>query len=123
MREFEIDRGGAAGTVGGGNHYVDISRMNRTGFGVGVHFGSRGLGHKTATYFLKAAGGKDGLDVPPTVVADSGPLAQDYLAAMELAGRYAYAGAKRSPVMSLGNLRAGIVEKCTTITISPGGGA
>jgi tRNA-splicing ligase RtcB (3'-phosphate/5'-hydroxy nucleic acid ligase) len=59
---------------------------------VGVHFGSRGLGHKTATHFLKAAGGKDGMDVPPTVVAADSALGTDYLGAMRLAGRYAYAG-------------------------------
>ena len=57
-----------------------------------MHFGSRGLGHKTATHFLRAAGGKDGMDVPPTVISDSSELGQDYVAAMTLAGRYAYAG-------------------------------
>ncbi len=59
---------------------------------VGVHFGSRGLGHKTATHFLKAAGGKDGMDVPPTVVEEKSEIGHDYLAGMHLAGRYAYAG-------------------------------
>lgn len=80
------------GTVGGGNHYVDIFADEQDRIWVGVHFGSRGLGHKTATYFLKAAGGKDGMDVPPTVVEEKSELGQDYLASMHLAGRYAYAG-------------------------------
>lgn len=80
------------GTVGGGNHYVDIFADEEDHVWVGVHFGSRGLGHKTATHFLRAAGGKDGMDVPPTVVSDSSALGQDYVAAMKLAGRYAYAG-------------------------------
>jgi tRNA-splicing ligase RtcB len=80
------------GTVGGGNHYVDVFADEQERIWVGVHFGSRGLGHKTATYFLKAAGGKDGMDVPPTVVTDKSELGQDYLAGMKLAGRYAYAG-------------------------------
>jgi tRNA-splicing ligase RtcB len=80
------------GTVGGGNHYVDIFADEQDRIWVGVHFGSRGLGHKTATHFLKAAGGKDGMDVPPTVVSDSSELGQDYLTGMHLAGRYAYAG-------------------------------
>ncbi len=80
------------GTVGGGNHYVDIFADERDRVWVGVHFGSRGLGHKTATHFLKIAGGKDGMDVPPTVVPVNSDLAADYLAAMALAGRYAYAG-------------------------------
>jgi tRNA-splicing ligase RtcB len=80
------------GTVGGGNHYVDIFTDEQDRIWVGVHFGSRGFGHKTATHFLKAAGGKDGMDVPPTVVTDNSELGQDYLAGMKLAGRYAYAG-------------------------------
>ena len=59
---------------------------------IGVHFGSRGLGHKTATKYIKAAGGHDGMDVPPAVVEDDSELGTRYLAAMQLAGRYAYAG-------------------------------
>src|SRR5213595_1756860 len=80
------------GTVGGGNHYVDIFADEQDRVWVGVHFGSRGLGHKTATHFLKAAGGKDGMDVPPTVVPASSEIGSDYLTGMRLAGRYAYAG-------------------------------
>jgi tRNA-splicing ligase RtcB (3'-phosphate/5'-hydroxy nucleic acid ligase) len=80
------------GTVGGGNHYVDLFVDEQDRVWVGVHFGSRGFGHKTATHFLKAAGGKDGMDVPPTVVEEKSGIGQDYLAGMHLAGRYAYAG-------------------------------
>ena len=80
------------GTVGGGNHYVDIFADEQDRIWVGVHFGSRGLGHKTATHFLKAAGGKDGMDVPPTVVAVNSEIGADYLTGMRLAGSYAYAG-------------------------------
>ncbi len=80
------------GTVGGGNHYVDIFADEEDRIWVGVHFGSRGLGHKTATAFLQAAGGRDGMDVPPALLDVGAPTGQDYLAATQLAGRYAYAG-------------------------------
>jgi tRNA-splicing ligase RtcB len=80
------------GTVGGGNHYVDIFADEQDRIWVGVHFGSRGLGHKMATHFLMAAGGKDGMDVPPTVVPVDSEIGSDYLTGMRLAGRYAYAG-------------------------------
>src|SRR4029450_8207359 len=80
------------GTVGGGNHYVDLFADEEDRIWVGVHFGSRGLGHKTATHFLKAAGGRDGMDVPPTVVPVNSMIGSDYLTGMRLAGRYAYAG-------------------------------
>jgi tRNA-splicing ligase RtcB len=80
------------GTVGSGNHYVDLFEDEAGFVWIGVHFGSRGLGHKTATTFLKLAGGKDGIDVPPTVLHQESELGQKYLAAMTLAGEYAYAG-------------------------------
>jgi tRNA-splicing ligase RtcB len=81
------------GTVGSGNHYVDIFEDEAGRIWVGVHFGSRGLGYETATHFLKAAGATDGMDVDPCVIDAAGDLGADYLACMELAGRYALRGA------------------------------
>jgi len=92
MRDLKPAAAEQLGTVGGGNHYVDLFADEQDRIWVGVHFGSRGLGHKTATHFLKAAGGKDGMDVPPTVVDEKSAIGSDYLAGMHLAGRYAYAG-------------------------------
>jgi tRNA-splicing ligase RtcB len=80
------------GTVGSGNHYVDIFEDESGAVWIGVHFGSRGLGHKTATTFLKLAGGKDGIDVDPTILHQDSELGQQYIAGMTLAGMYAYAG-------------------------------
>src|SRR6202008_769247 len=80
------------GTVGSGNHYVDLFVDEKGFVWIGVHFGSRGLGHKTATTFLKLAGGKDGIDVDPAVLQQDSELGQKYLAGMTLAGEYAYAG-------------------------------
>ena len=39
------------GTVGTGNHYVDLFEDEEGFVWIGVHFGSRGLGHKAATAF------------------------------------------------------------------------
>ncbi len=80
------------GTVGSGNHYVDLMTDEAGRVWIGVHFGSRGLGHSSATKYLKAAGGRDGMNVPPTVVDEESEIGRRYIAAMELAGRYAYAG-------------------------------
>ena len=79
------------GSVGSGNHYVDIfvDELNRVW--VGVHFGSRGLGHRIATHFIKSGGGKPN-DVSPVVLNVNTNIGQDYLKSMSLAGRYAYAG-------------------------------
>jgi tRNA-splicing ligase RtcB (3'-phosphate/5'-hydroxy nucleic acid ligase) len=112
LQELKSTAADQLGTVGGGNHYVDIFADEQDRIWVGVHFGSRGLGHKTATHFLKAAGGKDGMDVPPTVVDEKSEIGHDYLAGMHLAGRYAYAGREAvARHVVRGILRAGIVEE------------
>lgn len=80
------------GTIGSGNHFVDLFEDEAGRVWIGVHFGSRGLGHKIATYFIKAGGGKDGVNVEPVTFDAESALGKDYLACMALAGRYAYAG-------------------------------
>ncbi len=92
MEAYRPKAAAQLGTVGSGNHYVDLMRDEDGFVWIGVHFGSRGLGHKSATRYLKAAGGKDGLNVPPAVVDEDSEIGRRYIAAMELAGRYAYAG-------------------------------
>jgi tRNA-splicing ligase RtcB len=80
------------GTVGSGNHYVDIFHDEQMRIWIGVHFGSRGFGHKIATHYIKAGGGKDGINVDPVVLDTNSAIGTDYLVCMELAGKYAYAG-------------------------------
>jgi len=80
------------GTVGSGNHYVDIFVDELDRVWVGVHFGSRGLGHAIASYFVNAGGGKDGVHADPVIFKENSELGSLYIQCMELAGRYAYAG-------------------------------
>jgi tRNA-splicing ligase RtcB len=80
------------GTVGSGNHYVDIFTDEQDRVWVGVHFGSRGLGHRLATHYIKAGGGKDGIMVDPVVLDVNSNLGSEYIGCMSLAGQYAYAG-------------------------------
>ena len=88
------------GTVGSGNHYVNLMEDEHGHVWVGVHFGSRGFGHRTASGFLALAQGRgfadrasDGdMDSEPVLFESGSELGQSYIAAMELAGEYAYAG-------------------------------
>ena len=88
------------GTVGSGNHYIDVLEDEAGCIWVGVHFGSRGFGHKTATGFMNIAQGRkfdDGkgegeMDAPPLLLNVHTPSGQDYIEAMTVAGEYAYAG-------------------------------
>jgi tRNA-splicing ligase RtcB (3'-phosphate/5'-hydroxy nucleic acid ligase) len=92
---------GQLGTVGSGNHFVDLLVEPATGaIWVSTHFGSRGFGHRTATGFLNLAAGRkfdekhpgEKMDAPPTLIPMQTDLGQAYFAAMNLAGQYAYAG-------------------------------
>jgi len=88
------------GTVGGGNHFVDLLRDEQGRLWVANHFGSRGLGYKIATGFMNLAHGRgffdrsnrDSMDAMPTILDLTTQIGLDYWAAMQLAGRYAYAG-------------------------------
>ena len=80
------------GTVGSGNHYVDVFTDEQDRVWVGAHFGSRGFGHGIASWALKEGGARDGMDVAPLVLDADSTLGAEYIAAMTLAGRYAYAG-------------------------------
>lgn len=80
------------GTIGSGNHYVDLFTDEQDRVWVGVHFGSRGLGHGIATWFLRAAGAKDGMMVDPVWLDVNTDLGAQYVEAMKLGGEYAYAG-------------------------------
>lgn len=80
------------GTVGSGNHYVDIFEDEVGMTWIGVHFGSRGLGHKITTKYLALAGAKDGMEVPPALLPADSDMGLGYLAGIELGGLYAYAG-------------------------------
>src|SRR5699024_2962560 len=89
------------GSCGSGNHYVDLLIDEKTKeVWIGNHFGSRGFGHRTATGFLNLANNRGFLDHPsrasmeakPTLFDIDSELGQMYFKAMELAGRYAYAG-------------------------------
>jgi tRNA-splicing ligase RtcB len=80
------------GTVGSGNHYVDVFYDDEKFIWIGVHFGSRGLGHKATTHFLKRLDAKDGMHSDPCIVDMNSDIGQSYYEAMQLGGQYAYAG-------------------------------
>lgn len=79
------------GTIGSGNHYVDLQLDEMDRLWCAVHFGSRGFGHRIATYFVEAGGGTDDIFVDPVLLDVNSDLGAQYILAMRLAGRYAYA--------------------------------
>ncbi|MCH7600339.1 MAG: RtcB family protein [Myxococcales bacterium] len=83
------------GSVGGGNHYVDVFEDESGDVWVGVHFGSRGFGYNVARGFLALAQGGEWNGRAPekeTLFSLDTPIGSAYWELMSLAGRYAYAG-------------------------------
>lgn len=88
------------GTVGAGNHFIDLFEDDEGWLWVGVHFGSRGFGHRTTTGFLALTQGLKFDDKPkqfamsdkPLLLEADSELGRDYIQALDLAGKYAYAG-------------------------------
>jgi tRNA-splicing ligase RtcB len=88
------------GTVGSGNHYVDLLADGDGYIWIAVHFGSRGIGHKTATMFMNVArglpidahAGEGEMHSPALLLDVNQPSGQDYIEAMNIAGAFAYAG-------------------------------
>src|SRR2546423_5168722 len=83
------------GTVGSGNHYVDVFVDEEGRIWVGVHFGSRGFGYGVAHGFLALSQNKQWGERAPereALLDVHAPLGDAYWQLMNLAGRYAYAG-------------------------------
>jgi tRNA-splicing ligase RtcB (3'-phosphate/5'-hydroxy nucleic acid ligase) len=104
------------GTVGSGNHYVDVFSDEGGTLWVGVHFGSRGFGHTVASGFLALGQGRAwGERVPEQelLLPVNAPMGHDYFALMNLAGQYAYAGREwvaRKVVSILGGREEALVH-------------
>jgi tRNA-splicing ligase RtcB len=88
------------GTVGSGNHFVDLFEDDEGYLWTGVHFGSRGFGFRTTMGFIALSRGlpfeervrEGSMDAPPILFDPDSDLGQSYIEAMNLAGEYAYAG-------------------------------
>jgi tRNA-splicing ligase RtcB len=104
------------GTVGSGNHYVDVFVDETGAIWVGVHFGSRGFGHTIASNFLAIGQGEQwGTRVKEReVLLRLGEASgHDYWHLMNLAGDYAYAGREwvaRKVVSLLGGVEQELVH-------------
>lgn len=77
------------GSVGAGNHYIDLMADTDGYIWVALHYGSRKLGHSIADYYLKMLGAQDGMFSEPVFLDAFSEMGMDYFHDMELAGQYA----------------------------------
>lgn len=110
--------GAQLGTVGSGNHFVDLLADEDGALWVAAHFGSRGFGFGVCAGFQNLAANRpfdtspprEDMDAAPVVLDARSPLGEAYLRAMRLAGDYAYAGRDFVVAQVLGILGAHAVE-------------
>ncbi len=103
------------GSVGSGNHFVDLFTDEEGYIWIGVHFGSRGFGHKIASGFMNISQGEEftanvSNNTPLTLLDVDSTIGQDYFYAMNLAGEYAYAG-RNAVVKTIANLIGATIIK------------
>lgn len=122
------------GTLGGGNHFIEVNQGNDGSLYLVVHSGSRNLGHQVASYYQrqavkvlkdkgkekdkgrKATGEKtDSLWVPKSLAFLSGSLYEDYLHDMKLIQHFALLNRKAIVEEIIGRMKLDVVEKFTTI--------
>lgn len=73
------------GTLGGGNHFVELGVSEKTGkVHISIHSGSRGMGARVAEKYMKLSGGEG---IHPIDTRE--PLGREYLAAMNYCLRWA----------------------------------
>ncbi len=77
------------GTLGGGNHFIEIDMDDEGGLYLIIHSGSRHLGVEVASYYQKIAGETKPANVPFELAYVEGQAYQDYLHDMKLCAEYA----------------------------------
>jgi len=78
------------GTLGGGNHFIELDRNERSGeIFLVIHSGSRNIGKQIADHYQKLAEKTCKADIPRQLKYLKGELAQRYLHDMSLCQEYA----------------------------------
>lgn len=80
------------GSLGGGNHFIEVDQSEDKTFYVVIHSGSRSLGKSVAEYYMKK--GQDilkeqGVTVPYELTYLTGQLLEDYLYDQQIVTRFA----------------------------------
>jgi len=91
--EVDLERARCSiGTLGGGNHFIEINRDSEGHLYLVVHSGSRHLGLEVANLYQKEASrslNKTKPDIPKSLCYLSGALFEDYLHDMKIVQRFA----------------------------------
>ena len=80
----------SVGTLGGGNHFVELGTSGKDAWLI-IHTGSRGIGHRIATYYMTKAAElakKENIETTNALAADS-EIGKEYLSVLDILLDYA----------------------------------
>lgn len=80
------------GTLGGGNHFIEVDRDSQGRFYLVIHSGSRHLGKEVTERYLRAGAErlkKEGLEVPYPMTWLAGEIMEDYIGDVKTVQEYA----------------------------------
>lgn len=98
-----------SGTLGGGNHFIEIGVNSKNEIGITVHSGSRKCGHLIASYYMKQSEGP---------IPINSELGQEYYNAMLWAESYAYTNRYKMLLVCMEALSIPVIKRNTYIPIN-----
>ena len=94
VRHVDLDRGyKSIGTLGGGNHFIEVNNDLDGKYYLVIHSGSRNIGLQTAKHYQSLAQ-KEVTDVPKDLAYLTGKNMRNYLHDMKIIQEYAYLNRK-----------------------------
>ena len=103
------------GTLGGGNHFIEVNRGEQGELYIVVHSGSRHLGTEVANYYQAEARRAQPADMPSDLTWVSGKLFDDYIHDMCIVQRFALLNRRAMMDVILTGMNLTAVEQFTTI--------
>ena len=107
------------GTLGGGNHFIEVDKDDNENLFLVIHTGSRNLGLRVAEYYQKKAynscGGRNQTNVPYELAYLTGEDKEDYLADMSFMQKFAALNRRIIKEVILEGLNLHEVESFETI--------
>lgn len=108
----------SVGTLGGGNHFIELGQNEEGRLYLVVHSGSRNLGKQIADYYQKAAVAdmaKKKIKIERSLAYTEGKLYKDYLHDMEIAQNYAAINRKAIIEVIMDRMDLTEYERFTTV--------
>lgn len=107
------------GTLGGGNHFIEVNMDSNGNLYIVVHSGSRHLGNEVARLYqeeaFKSLKKNKRADIPKALAYVSGELFNDYIHDMKIVQRFADLNRKAMVQEIIQSMDISVIERFTTI--------